>query len=521
MRSEQVAKNVLANSLVQVVYIVLGFINRTVFIYTLSAAYLGVSGLFSSILSVLNLAELGVTSSIMYALYAPLSKKNDAEVLSVMEYYRKAYRIIGLVILVAGLALLPFLHYFVSGDTDLVNIRIAFLLYLAYTVASYWAQAYKNILLDASQQKYVSTSIICIVNVVTTVARIFILILLRGAPVFAYYVYVAADVVGQIAKNVAMAKVVDKKFPFMKRGGQKPEPLSREKWVAIRKNVVGTFSNKVSAIMLTSADNILLSAFIGLTTVGLYSNYIALKSYVVKVVSIVFDSMTASVGDFCASEPLDKQMEFFKALNLAYFWVYGFCSICLWNLLNPFIGNIWLGREFLLSNLAVFLIVLNFLLDGLAGGIIAFRTAHGLYWQAKFRYIFSALFNVVISILLVKPMGVEGVLLGSTVSVLIMLSFDPVIVFKNVFHQSALRYYLGYLGYLLLVIGTGAVVGALSALFSEPTILHFVIKVVISVVVPNALWYLIFRKSKNMHLLSAYFQRTMKFLAFWKRKKVV
>lgn len=457
----------------------------------------------------------------MYALYAPLSKKNDAEVSSVMAYYRNAYRLIGLVILLAGLALLPFLDYFVSGGTDLVNIRIAFLLYLAYTVASYWALAYKSILLDASQQKYVSTSVVCVVNVVTTIARIIILLLLRGAPTFAYYVYVAVDVAGQVAKNVAMAKIVDKKFPFMKAKRQKPEPLPQEKRVAIRKNIVGTFSNKVSGIMLTSADNILLSAFIGLATVGLYSNYIALKSYVVKVVSIVFDSMTASIGDFCASESLEKQMEFFKALSLAYFWVYGFCSICLWNLLNPFIGNIWLGRDYLLSDLAVFLIVLNFLLDGLAGAVIAFRTAHGLYWQAKFRYIFSALFNVVISFLLVKPMGVEGVLLGSTVSVLIMLSFDPIIVFKNVFHQSARHYYISYLGYLLLVLATGALVRVLSSPFSQPTILHFLMKMVVSVTVPNVLWYLIFHKSKNMRLLEAYFQRTMRFLAFWKRKKVV
>lgn len=520
MRSEQVAKNVLASGVVQIVYIVLGFINRTVFIYTLSAAYLGVSGLFSSILSVLNLAELGVTSSIMYALYAPLSRKNEGEIRSVMEYYRKAYRIIGLVVLLAGLALLPFLEHFISGDTDLVNIRIAFLLYLAYTVASYWALAYKSILLDASQQKYVTTSVVCIVNVATTALRIALLVLLRGAPVFAYYVYVAVDVAGQVAKNVAMAKIVDKKFPFMRRGGQKPAPLTREKRTAIRKNIVGTFSNKVSGIMLTSADNILLSAFIGLTTVGLYSNYIALKSYVVKVVSIVFDSMTASIGDFCASETLEKQMSFFKALHLAYFWVYGFCSICLWNLLNPFIGDIWLGRDYLLSDMAVFLIVLNFLLDGLAGAVIAFRTAHGLYWQAKFRYMFSALFNIVISALLVGPMGVEGVLLGSTVSVLIMLSFDPVIVFKNVFHRSALPYYARYLGSLLLVLATGALVGALSAPFSQPTLLHFAGRLLVSVTVPNAVWFLIFRKSPDLDLLKAYFLRTMKFLAFWKRKKV-
>ena len=508
MRSKQVAKNMSLEMMNQIVTIVLGFASKTVFIYTLEETFLGISGIFTSLLSVLNMSELGIGAAITYSLYAPLAKGDHEKISAIMRFYRNAYRLIGLVILVLGLGLTPFLNYFVSDDvSSVVNIYAIYLLYLIESVSSYWIGAYKSTLLEANQQKYIVTFYTSIESIVSFSLKIATLVILRNSPLISFYTYLGIGIAARVVLNVLLAKRTDKEHPYI-RGAARH--LTREEKKPITKNVAGLFIGKLSGEMLTSADNILISAFISTITVGLYSNYLLLKKMVVKPIGIVFDSMTASIGNFCASESLDKQKMFFSTLQFTYFWIYGFCGICFWILFNPFIAGVWIGEKYLLSDLCVFLIVTNFVLDGLAGAVINFRTVHGLYWETKYRYFFSAVFNVIVSYLLIKPLGVAGVLLGSTASILIMISFDPVIVFRKVFHESALPYYFSYVGYLLLVLLTGFLVTVLVSPFSEYTKFNFAAKLCVCCIVPNCLWYVIFRKNENMAYLLNYVKNLLK-----------
>jgi len=501
-RSSQVAKNVLTGIIGQMVTMLLSFITRTVFIHTLSAAYLGVSGLFTSILTVLNLSELGIGVSITFALYKPISEKDNDTIKLLMSFYERSYKIIGFVVLIIGLAIMPFLDKLISGGSDLANVRIVFILYILETVASYWLFAYKRTLLEANQQKYIVTLYNTLTTLIISLLRIVVLLILKSNPEVAFYSYTIVGIAGQILNNILISRQVDKQFPFLKsRTGRK---LSKEQITPIYKNIAGASISKISGIMLTSVDNILISAFINVSLVGVYSNYIALRTYVTKPISIIFESITASVGNYCATETKEKQEEFFHTIQFTYFWIYGFCSISLWILLNPFIGTVWINKDYLLSDTAVFLIVINFLLDGLSGAVIKFRDANGLYWQAKYRYLFSAVFNGIISYILVKVLGIEGVLLGTTASIIIMISLDPIIVYKNVFNKSAMSYYIRFFGYLLLVAGTGTLVTLIVCPFNEPTILNFCIKVLVCLLVPNGIWLAMFAKTKNMILLKKY-----------------
>lgn len=503
MRSEQMAKNVASGFLNQFLIIILGFISRTVFISSLQAGYLGISGLFTSVLTVLNISELGIETAITYALFLPLAENNEEKVAATMRFYRNAYRGIGLFVLVFGIALIPLLPWLISPEaSSLVNIYVVYFLYLIESLSSYWIGAYKSTLLEANQQKYIVTLYTSVETIVVFSLKIVSLLVLKDLPKVSFYVYLGIGILGRIILNLFLARRVNIDYPYLK--GKNVPRLGREEIASISKNVAGLFVSKLSGVMLTAADNILISAFISTTVVGLYSNYIALKSYVVKPIGIVFDSMTAGVGNFCATESLKKQEQFFSTLQFTYFWIYGFCSICFWILFNPFIAGVWIGEKYLLSNLCVFLITLNFVLDGFMGAVITFRTVYGLHWETKYRYFFSALFNVIISYLLIKPLGVEGVLLGSTASILIMISFDPILVFKKVFNKRPFRYYMSYVGYLLLTLSTGLLVTLIVSPFSQYTVKNFFIKLIVCCSVPNMLWYIMFRNSPKMSQLKKY-----------------
>lgn len=484
----------------QLLNMLLAFITRTVFIYTLSELYLGINGLFGSLLTVLSLTELGIGTAITYALYKPLAQDDRDMIKALTDFYKRAYQIIGFAVLLIGVGILPFLDKLITGSTDLANIRIVFLLYVLESVASYWFFAYKATLLTANQQKYIVTLFSCGTSILTALVRIGALFLLRTTPTIAFYSYSALGILGQIIKNALIGREVDRLFPYLNEG--KSRKLTKEEKQPIFKNVVGMFINRVSGVMLTSVDNILISAFISILTVGIYSNYIAIKSYLAAFIDIIFGSIKDGIGDYCARETIEKQEEFFKTIVFTYFWIYGFCSICLWILIDPFITGIW--HSPLLPRFAVLLFILNFLLDGLSGAVYQFRMANGLHWQMKYRYLFSAVFNGVLSYLLIKPLGVVGVLLGSTASILIMISFDPIIVYKNVFHKSAAPYYLSYLAYLTLIFATGAVVTAAALPFSEVTLVNFIVRMALCVVIPNGLWILIFRKSRHFSALKDY-----------------
>lgn len=494
MRSWNSLKNMITGFGGEILNMLLNFAVRTVFIYTLSKAYTGINGLFSSILTVLSLSELGLGGAIGFAMYKPIAE-NDTEMLkTLMRFYRKAYRVIGFVFFGLGLLLLPVLPWLLKGTTDLVNVRMVYVLYILDIALSYWFFAYKGAILNASQKSYMVTMVNYVGSIVTAGARLLMLFLLRGNPALSFYCYTVVGILGNVLKNWLVKRRVDRIFPWLL--DKNVRPMDENTRRDIMKNVVGMSANKVCMVLNDGIDSTILSAFLGVVAVGIFSNYLLLRSYVNKFLSTAFGALSASVGNLCAVESREKKEEFFHSLQLSYFWIYGFCAICLWILYDPFIAGVWLDESWLLTKLDVFLLSANFLIEGVAGAVVKYRDASGLFWQTRYRYILSSLLNVVLSVVLVGPlgMGVSGALLGTTVSLLVMLSRDPVLVYRTVFEKKAGAFYRMYLGYLLLAAATGGLVWLLTLPFSEYTFVNCVIKLGICIAVPNGLWFCLFRK---------------------------
>ena len=520
MRTLNFFKNMLLGSLGQVLTVIFNFAVRTVFIYTLSEAYLGINGLLASVLSVLNLANLGIDAAVIYAMYKPVAENDVEKTKSLLQFYRTAYRLIGCLILVLGFAVLtPLLPYLIKGSTDLVDIRFVFWLYLLETASSYLFFAYCSGLLIANQKNYVISVVDYGVQFCKAAVQIVLLLALRRTPRTSFYVLTAVGLVFGVLRNLLIRRRVFQIYPWARDLNAKP--LSSEEKKGIYKNLVGMSTNNICRVLNDGIDSAIVSAFIGLSATGIFSNYLSIKTYVLQFLKIVFHPLTAGVGNLCAVESDEKKLDFFRSLQFTCFWIYGFCAICFWTLLDSFIVGVWLhDTRWLLPPAAVFLISFNFLIEGLARSVIVFRDANGLYWQTKYRYIFSSVFNAVTSVVLAGPMklGVLGALLGTSASLVIMISYDPVLVYRHVFRKPAGEYYRMYFLELALVLLTGGLVAFLCRAFSAYTVGSFLARTGICLLVPNGLWYLMFRRDPRFNYLRTKVTDTLK-LAGGKLKK--
>lgn len=410
----------------------LNFALRTVFLYFLGKEYAGINGVLSGVLQVLNLANLGIDGAIVYAMYKPLAEKNIDQSKTLVAFYRKAYRLIGFLILAVGLALIPVLPYLLKDSTELVDIRVVYCLYLADTAASYWFFSYLTTVLQADQRRYVMTRVTYFTQIASTAAKTVVLFAMRGTPVLCFYVYTGTGMVFTVVRNLLLRVRCRKLYPWLKE--KDARPLTKEERGGIFRNVVGMFSNNVCRVLNDGIDTTVISAMVGVANSGVFTNYILLRQYVISILRTVLDPLTASIGNLCAVESAEKKESFFNRLQFTCFWLYGFSAIGLWILSDHFIAGVWLrSTEWLLP----------------------------------------------------------------TASLFIMLSFDPVLVFREVFHKKAWGYYQTYLGYLALTAATGALVYVLALPFSEYTLVNFLVRLLLCLVVPNGFWFLLFRKNEN------------------------
>lgn len=517
MRTINAFRNFITGFAGQALGMLLAFASRTVFIYVLGEEYLGVNGLFSSILSVLSFSELGIGTAITYELFKPIAEKDNEKIRSLMLFYKRAYLLVGSFIFFVGLLLIPALPYIMKETTDLVNVRVIYVLFLVNNAASYWFFAYKQNLLYCLQKNYLNTIISSGMSLLRTIVQIVLLLTLRKTPATAFYSYTVSGILLGLASNFVLKLQVDRMYPELREKGA--APLTKKQKDHIFKNTAGLTISSLSDIALNATDNLLISAFISVGTVGVYGNYLTLKSYIAKLMDTLFGSIAAGVGDVCAGDDVGKKEELFQVLQFTYFWLYGFSAICFWNLYNVFIAGVWLrDTKWLLPEAAVLLIVVNYLLDGLNGAVYKYRVANGLHWQVKYRYLASAVFNIIISYFLmgVCGLGVTGAVLGTTVSILIMVSFDPMLIYRHVFHKGAGEYYKRYLGYLGIILLTAGIAHALCLPFSEYNWTSFLVRLCVSLAVPNGLWILLFRRNRNYR----YLKNSMLSLASGIKKKL-
>lgn len=477
---KRASKNMLWGMFNKIVIMVFPFLIRTVMIYELGNIYIGLDSLFTSILQVLCLADLGMESAVVFSLYEPLAKRDMAAVGGILSFYKKVYRWIGTVIFLLGIALMPFLEGLIRDDYPReINIYVVYLIQLFNVVLGYCLYAYKNALLVALQRVDVESRIRLIVNILQYVVQI--VVLLRYAN---YYMYVMIFPLFTIVLNLARSYIVERRYAdFFQKG----EIKGTEKRLILSK-VKALFIYKIGGVILRYADQLVISAFLGLAVLGKYSNYYYVLSTLIGVLGIYYSSVRPIIGNSFVEKENTYNLLFFRKLQKIQMWIIGWWSICLVCLLQDFI-TLWAGTDYLLDFLSVFLFAAYFYLWKIQDNVYIFKEATGLWDKDKIRPVCSALFNLALNIILVQKIGLHGVMASTIIAILLIdLPWSARVFFKEYFREEEKRYYIDMGKWTVCTLMAGGITYWLCKQVGYAPVWGFIVKIGICTVVPNVLY---------------------------------
>lgn len=493
-RTRNSIKNLVTALVGQALGFIISFVARIFFIRVLGKEYLGLNGLFTNILSILSLAELGIGEAIIFSLYKPLADDDKEKCTMLMQLYKKVYTIIGLVILLVGISLTPFLPLIIKNMPDIPYISFIYILFVVNTSVSYFF-SYKRNLIIADQKRYIVTFVRYAVHFVFTFLEIIYLLIWRD-----YIGYLVIMILATIVDNFIVSMIANRIYPYLNTKNK--VPLDDESKDSIIKNTKALMIHKVGGVVVNSTDNILLSSIVSLNSVALYSNYFYITNALNSISQHVFNSVVAGVGNMFVVDSKEKKYRIFKDVLFLDFWMYCFIAVCLLSLFNPFI-ELCFGSEYLFSFDIVCIIVINFYAYGMRKSSVTFRQASGLFYKDRWKSVFEATINLVSSIVFAYYLGTFGVFLGTLVSfVCVSVWVEPLVLYKYGFEVKLREYFKVYLKYLLITVICSVGTYYICSFINVGPILSFIIKIIICLIIPNAVIILLFRKSDEFQYLS-------------------
>ena len=440
----------------QFITIIMQFIVRTVFINTLGASYLGIDGLFSNILSMLSLAELGVGGAILFKLYTPIAKKDNRRISILINFYKQVYFIIGIVITVIGFFLIPFLPLLIKDYNQFsvlgINLILIYVIYLLESASSYLFFAYKSALIRADQKEYLLNVINFTSKIIFSILQIITLVLLKN-----FVIYVIISVVQVIFQNVIGALLANKMYPYIKEKSK--DKIEKSEIKDILKDCTAIFLYKINGVIINSTDYIVISAFLGISMVGMYSNYYIFYTSISAFIGRIYSSVSNSLGNLHVYNEYNTEYKIFKSINLISVILGATGGIGILCVADEFIEN-WIGSNWIISQPFSLLMGIEIYTLSIRNFIGNYRNAMGLFQQAKYRPIIAAIINIIVSVLLVRVCGIYGVLIGTIVADwTTFMWYDPLIIHKyGLKNKFATKfYYLRNLKYIITAIIAGAI----------------------------------------------------------------
>lgn len=496
-RTEYSARNTTVALLSRMTAILMGYVLRVVFTHTLSESYVGVNGLFTDIIQVLSLSEMGIGTAITFALYRPIAEGDIEKQKSLMMLFRKFYQMVALVVAVGGGLFIPFMNVFIKDYENVDHLTLIYILYLVNTIYSYLL-IYKKTLMDAHQLLYIGTFYQTMSWVLKDVLQMVVLIWRHD-----FILFLLINIATTILCNVCISVRANGRYPYLKE--KNVLPLPREEKQKIFSNIRAMLMHKVGTVIVNNTDNLLLSAFVGLASVGSYSNYYLVIGSVRQMLNQVYQGITASVGNLGVTEDEGHIRQVFEAVFFIGQWMYGFAFICLYELLNPFI-ELSFGKQYVFTEITVFVLCMNFFLNGMRNATLTFRDSMGLFWYDRHKAIAEAVLNLIISLLLVNLMGLTGVFLGTLFSMaLTSLWVEPYVLYKHGFHESCISYFIRYFVYIV-VIGIGwyatdLLCRKLVLIGVQGAGATLAARLVVCVLVPNIWFLVIYARSREFRFL--------------------
>lgn len=498
-RSENSIKNIVVGCSNRLVGIFLPFIMRTIIIRYLGEEYLGLNGLYSSILQVLNLAELGFSNAISANLYKPIADGDKNTVVALICFFKKIYRLIGCVIIVAGLIMLLFLDYLINDVPPRgINIYLFFSLYIAQTAFSYFFWAYKSIIIKAHQRSDITEAVGTTVKIFIFIAQYIAIVVYKSI-----ILYVIMNVVCVVMNNVICNYIANKKYDYFEYEATLDDEIRKSIW----KEVFALSIHKIGNTLSTSFDTIILSSYMSLSVVAIYGNYNYISSSIAAFIVLIYSSITASVGNSIVSETKEKNYNDFMKISFMNNWVVGWCSICLMCLLQPFM-KIWMKNDdsLMLDDITVFAIVICFYIQNIRRVVLMYKDASGIWYTDRIKPLVGCIVNLILNILVVKYYGVIGVVLSTIASyIFVEIPWETKVLVGDFFCVKQRAYYNQIFITAISVVLTCIPTYFLCSLLPDGAA-AFVLRVLICLIIPNALMIFLNYRRKEYNNAKMYFR---------------
>lgn len=462
----------------QLVVTLLGFVSRTVFIRVLGMEYSGVNGLYTSILDVLSLTELGLADVVIYSLYKPLAEGDTDRLAALMGYYKVIYRYIAFAVGVIGLCLVPFLRVLVKSQIDRFHLVLYYLMFLANSVCSYLL-VYKASIIQADQKRYLISKYNMLFKLLATLLQIVLLLVLRN-----FTVYLSIQIGMTVVNNLYVSRKADRLYPCLREKRELP----KEEKKAIFRDVRHMFSYKAGGQLLTGTDNLYISSMISTATVGIYDNYTMIQTMVVSAFTNTLNqAVLGSIGNLNATGTQEQKKRIFDVYSLVFSWITTFCTLSLLALYNPFI-RIWAGEDWLLPMSTVAVICLNYFLPNVLTPVWSYRNTTGLFRETRDILLYAAGINLVLSYFMGLRWGLTGILAATAVSrVLTSFWYEPYLLHKRIFGCSSIPFFLRQGACLGIVVLSFAAIALVSSLCGLGVWADFFLRGVLCLVIPNGL----------------------------------
>ena len=484
-------KNAISGLVSRFLIIVLGLFVRSVFIFSLGNDYLGINGLYTNILSMLSLAELGFGTAMVFSMYKPIAYNDQEKLASLLKLYKKVYLIVGFVVLALGIGIIPFMDFIIKDPPNVEGLTFYYLLFLLNSVISYWFFAYRRSVLTADQKEYICTNYHNICQIVKSIFQIVFLLLFHN-----YLWFLIFQILFTIIENIAISIYAKKHYEAFSI--KNPPSISKEESHNLWGNVKALMASRLGHIILNSTDNIIISGLIGVAWVGLLSNFTLIVDSVTGVICVITAAFSASLGNYFIKENKENSFKLFNRVEFMNSWLYGISAILLFELLNPFV-SVWIGEEYILSYWIIAALVLNFFVQGYMNTLWTFRSTLGLFQQGWFRPIIVSSVNIALSIILGIYWGVFGVLIATTLSrASVNLWYDPWIIHKYGFNKPVKPFFKTYFFRLLEIILIILVIELIKLLLANISIsiVYFLVLSGVSIVA-SAFFFWIFSHNKD------------------------
>lgn len=490
-RTKRTLNNAIFNLIYYIAQIVLKFVIQAVFVNVLSKEYLGINGLYTNILTLLSVAELGIGNAIVFSMYKPISENDIEKINRLFTLYKKMYLIIILIISVLGFGLLPFLPYLIESGTEVlnVNIYIVYIIFLVNSILGYFI-AHRRSLIFAYQRNDVESKVSTVRLIILNILQLLSLILFKS-----YYIYIILYPISTIIESISVYFISKKMFPNIHIVKGKLDNATQKE---VKTNIIALIFHKFGGAIVYATDNILISAILGLAILGTYSNYALIITSLITIFNFASTSVRSGLGNYIATNRVENTYTMFKNFNFVLMWAVGFSCASLLCLYQDFI-TLWLGSDYLLDYNIVILIVISFYLNVSKNMTNLFKECTGHLKEDQYRPIFESLINLGVSIGLGYVMGISGVIIGTIVSTILgPLWTEPYVLYKYYFKKNVFLYVIEYFKYLLS--NTIAIFLTYLSCYFIPIIgvWGFIIKCVICIIVPNLFILLAFIRTDEL-----------------------